>query len=394
MAKQITLIKVFVASPGDVDSEREALEHVIRDLNVILGKTREIQLDLVKWETHAYPSLGKDVQSVINEQIGDNYDIFVGVLWKRFGTPTPQAMSGTAEEFNRAYKRYKENPDQIRVMIYFNESPVSPSELDPEQLSQIKQFRDGLGDKGVLYWSYTELGEFTDLIRMHLSNHITDYGKTWGIGGEVQQAEIEELPEYEAQAEDFDFEDYGFLDLIEIGTENFDDATETAGQITNLMVQLRERTENTTAEFKALPKPTNVQHAKRIIDRSAEDLEHFAARMKAEVPRLTEKYRSGVNSYGRATELWLDFGLEDKTEIENAVDVVRNLKSVLYTNQESISEFRDAIRSLPRITAKFNRAKRNALYVIDEYMDDMAISINITTEVEKTINRIINEGKS
>ena len=182
MPKQVTLLKVFVASPGDVVDERNALEQVIRDLNIILGAKQGIQLDLIKWETHAFSNIGDDVQSVINEQIGDDYDIFIGVLWKRFGTPTKRAMSGTAEEFNLAYERFKNNPDKIRVMFYFKETPVSPSELDPEQLALIKQFRNELGEKGALYWSYTETEEFINLARLHLSQHINDFGKACCFG--------------------------------------------------------------------------------------------------------------------------------------------------------------------------------------------------------------------
>ena len=335
MPKQITLLRVFVASPGDVEPERLALEQVIRDLNILFGKTREIQLDLIKWETHAYPNLGKDVQSVINEQIGDDYDILIGILWKRFGTPTPRAMSGTAEEFERAYNRFQENPDSLRVLIYFNESPVSPSELDPSQLALLKEFRDSLGEKGALFWTYTELEEFTNLVRMHLIQHITDYGKSWGIGIEVKQTEVEELPEYEDQVRDIDFEDYGFLDLIEVGTENFNASSETAEQITALMEELTEKVTSNTEELNSLPKPVNTQHVKRIINRIADELEHFAARMQTEAPRLIERYGIGVNSYGKATELWLDFGLDDKSQIEDAVEVVCKLKESLYGAQSS-----------------------------------------------------------
>ena len=46
-------------------------------LDVLEEWARElgIRLELVRWETHAYPSFGEDPQSVINEQIPDDYDL-------------------------------------------------------------------------------------------------------------------------------------------------------------------------------------------------------------------------------------------------------------------------------------------------------------------------------
>ena len=44
--------------------------------------------------------MGSDPQQIINSQVSDEYDIFIGILWTRFGTPTERAGSGTEEEFS------------------------------------------------------------------------------------------------------------------------------------------------------------------------------------------------------------------------------------------------------------------------------------------------------
>ena len=91
MAKRQTLLKVFVASPGDVVEERRILEDVINEFNMTWGDTHELGLELVKWETHTRPGFGDDAQDVINKQIADEYDIFLGIMWGRFGSPTNRA---------------------------------------------------------------------------------------------------------------------------------------------------------------------------------------------------------------------------------------------------------------------------------------------------------------
>lgn len=397
MPKKVTLLRVFVASPNDVAEEREALEEVIRELNIVLSRKHGIQLDLVKWETHAYPSFGEDAQSVINEQIADDYDIFIGILWKRFGTPTGRAKSGTIEEFNRAYARFQQNPSQIRVLFYFNESPVAPSEMDPEQLKHIRQFRDELGEKGGLYWTYTDIEEFTSLARLHLSQHVNDFGKTWGQSEEshaerlvLESSQASMKPTQLLQEDD---EEEGFLDLIELGTENFEAATDAAIGISSLVEKLGKKMQERTAEMRRLPQPIPAKTAKRISNRAAEDMEHFATRTRTEIPILAETYDTAVNAYARAAELWVDFGSEDKEEIEDALEVVRELKSSLVYARTGIREFRDSIQALPRVTTKFNRAKRNALSVVNELLDEMSTATNLTTEVEKTMMRIIAEGE-
>ncbi len=191
MPRTVTVLRVFVASPDDVREEREALEEVVREINLTLPERDEIRLDLVRWETHAYPGVGSDTHAVINEQIGDDYDIFVGIMWKHFGTPTVRAGSGTEEEFQRAYQRYRENPDQIRIMFYFNDAPVTPSAIVTDQLASVNEFRDQLGDQGTLYWSYTTLEQFTSFLRIHLNYQVAEWRQTWGTAARSEQATME-----------------------------------------------------------------------------------------------------------------------------------------------------------------------------------------------------------
>jgi hypothetical protein len=41
-------------------------------------------LDLIQWETHAWPGFGADAQDVINREIEPG-DIFIGIMWRRIG---------------------------------------------------------------------------------------------------------------------------------------------------------------------------------------------------------------------------------------------------------------------------------------------------------------------
>jgi hypothetical protein len=66
--------RIFVASPGDVSAEREALARVVEEINQTYGVPLGYTLELVRWETHVAPGAGRP-QQVINDQIA-RYDTF------------------------------------------------------------------------------------------------------------------------------------------------------------------------------------------------------------------------------------------------------------------------------------------------------------------------------
>ena len=167
MVEPVTKIRIFVASPGDVQTERNSLSKVIEELNSTIGEAESFVLELVKWETHCYPAMGRP-QGVINEQIGP-YDIFVGIMWKHFGSPTGVAESGTEEEFRLAYSAWKEK-QVSNILFYFSQAPhpMPQSQEEVEQLGKVLAFREELSKKG-LVWKYANREEFADTIRPHLA---------------------------------------------------------------------------------------------------------------------------------------------------------------------------------------------------------------------------------
>ena len=168
MPRDERVFVVVVASPSDMQPERDALEEVIRELNVTWSQKLGIRLDLVRWETHGVPGFGADAQDVLNRELPDDPDIFIGLMWGRYGTPTSSSESGTEEEFKRTLKRYRQDPASIRIMIYFKDAPLPPSQIDPDQLTRVQRFRSSLGDEGGLYWNFGEIDKFEELVRLHV----------------------------------------------------------------------------------------------------------------------------------------------------------------------------------------------------------------------------------
>jgi hypothetical protein len=140
-----------------------------------MGKSLGVSFELIRWETHTHPAFGGDPQTIINDQLGEDYDIFIGILWSRFGTPTPRALSGTAEEFNRAVSRTQNGrPD---VMIYFKDAPIAPSKIDAQQLNRVAEFKQSLANSG-LFSVFEDSLSFQSSLRAHLSTLAQKYLRT------------------------------------------------------------------------------------------------------------------------------------------------------------------------------------------------------------------------
>jgi hypothetical protein len=179
----VQLIRIFVSSPGDVQDERDCLDGVVKELNLIYGDFLGLQFRLVKWETDARPGIAEDGQAVLNEQMPNDYEIYLGIMWARVGTPTRRSVSGTVEEFEAAYHRYKTASHLVSILFYFKEAAV-PTNVNTEQLRSVQSFRADIESRGVVYWRFSETREFEGQVRIHLHKeaHSWDRRRSTGIG--------------------------------------------------------------------------------------------------------------------------------------------------------------------------------------------------------------------
>jgi TPR repeat protein len=159
---------VFAASPADVRPERDRLERVVAEINQwapSVGYT----LRLVRWEKDVRPGDGQDPQDVVDRQIGDA-DITVVVFWKRLGTPTTRAQSGTVAEFHRAVRRCREDRSK-EIFVYFKNAPIFVHNDDLRQAQLVKKFRREIGAT-TLDWEFRSTKDFERSVRRHLTQAI------------------------------------------------------------------------------------------------------------------------------------------------------------------------------------------------------------------------------
>jgi hypothetical protein len=184
MPRHVKILRVVLASPGDVQSERKKVVDVVDSLNRHYLANTNWRFEISRWED-AFPGFNSDgPQGLIDEylQIKD-CDLLICIFWKRFGTPTKGAASGTEHEFKSAFEAWK-SKGQPQIMLYFCEKPYSPQtneELD--QWRRVIAFKKDVPPEG-LWWTYKNNKEFESLIHRHLMQFFNNYKTSSDTGEE------------------------------------------------------------------------------------------------------------------------------------------------------------------------------------------------------------------
>jgi hypothetical protein len=150
-------LSIFVASPGDVQDERERIHRVVEEMNQpgALADQYGLTLQVLDWRD-AIPGAGRPEGVILDQLKLKSWDIFIGVLWHRFGSPTGGQDSatgrlydsGTEEEFRLAYRAWQETGRPHILTYRRTAAPSSLGDIDPEQLAKVQAFWQEFGPDG------------------------------------------------------------------------------------------------------------------------------------------------------------------------------------------------------------------------------------------------------
>ena len=397
MTSTETVFRAFVASPTDVSEERAILEEVVREFNITWSENFRVRIELLKWETHTYPGAGDYTQGVINRQIGDNYDLFIGIMWHRFGTSTQEFGSGTEEEFRRAWTRFQNEPASMDIMFYFKDAPVSPSQLDLAQLESVRRFKARLGSEGVYYWTFNEPAQFAEFVRVHLARFVQRRASQLSGSSTAITASERELSE--EGKESAAGEELGLLDYFELGKEYGEQSTAAleriGAAISDYTAAMKRRTEQIN-ELTASGKP-DVNSSKKLAGLSAEDMELFVSRVKAELPIFVNSYRRALECATGAANLSVsDFTPKDDVsraarlaDLNALLTTLRTTATSLDSMDAATASFRDSVQGWPRLTITLNKAKRKTVGVLNELLEQRRVAKQLNADATKLVEDLI-----
>lgn len=171
MAGTRRFIKVFLASPGDLAEERKVAKVIIDEFNSQLADALGYQVELVGWED-TLPGVGRP-QAIINRDL-DGCDLFIGMLWKRWGTPpgTEPYTSGFEEEFDRSMARNaKEGRPDINLLL---KELDAASLADPgDHLKKVIAFKDQVfAEKKLLAGIFADVRDFEGKFRKCIQGYV------------------------------------------------------------------------------------------------------------------------------------------------------------------------------------------------------------------------------
>jgi hypothetical protein len=385
MPKSNVVLQVFVASPGDVAEERRILESVITETNRVWSSNLGLTFELLNWEKNVRPDFSTDPQAAINEQIGTDYDVFVGIFWGRLGTPTPRAKSGTLEEFDRALSKYKSSGNRYpKIMIYFKDAPIAPSKIDPDQLEQLQVFKDSISDMGGLYSVFEDSAGFESSLRAHLTaiaqKFITENN---GPPTALSHGESQTI----VSDEEFDDEDYGYLDYIEIHESRMAEMTAAMNAVETATIRIGEQVHTRNQGMpEAMSGGANM--AKRFFKRTADDLTSYAENLSAQVSIFSTARIAAFDALTNALAIHGEF--DDKQE--QLIPLKENLHSMsgqaLYA-RDSMSSMRDEANKLPRISKELNKAKRQVVNQLDALVMEIDSLISTVSNIIWSIDRML-----
>ena len=195
------IIRGFIASPSDVTEERKAALDVVTRWNAVNSLDRDMVIEAVRVETHAESQLGQHPQKIINKTLLERCDFLIAVFWSKLGTPTGDAVSGTAEEIDE----FSKAKGGDKVKLFFSERDI-PHNHDKDQFAALQAFKKQMQEKS-LYIPFTTIEDFAGKLRdqldivMNKIDRSETKEKLWS-----EHAKLTELDKIEVERARYNFE--------------------------------------------------------------------------------------------------------------------------------------------------------------------------------------------
>ena len=173
MSSTRKILRTFLASPGDLQEERKAVRDVVDAFNVSLADEFGYQIELLGWED-TVARFGRP-QHLINQDVVDRCDLFIGLIWKKWGMPPDndgRFSSGFQEEFERSIAR-REDSGSPEIALFFKKIPDELIEDPGEDLKKVLKFRETIeAEKKILFQEFSTPQEMGTLVWRNVIEYV------------------------------------------------------------------------------------------------------------------------------------------------------------------------------------------------------------------------------
>lgn len=185
--RTLKIYHVFLASPGDVNEERQLVRQFFENYNRHIALLWGVRFEIIDWENYSTIEVGRPQELITNqtlERFKDSLALVIGIMAQRFGTSTGKAESGTEEEFRWALEqnqqhRFPEIKWFFRRIERFD-APSDPDEIAKalEQWNNVRAFKAELQKIPIFYGEY-EKGGFKEAFERALNQWLIDNARPW-----------------------------------------------------------------------------------------------------------------------------------------------------------------------------------------------------------------------
>jgi hypothetical protein len=157
-------LRVFISCPKDTALEKKVAKNIIQRISITCKESLGLELEAVCWDDFVpqTPKLPEErIQSILNNEI-PKCQIFILVLWKRYGSTEPRYKKSNTEREVQIAIRLLKTQKKIMFLSYFRDLQPNP-DFGPQEKSVIS-FRNKLQKEGIFYKSYSRPDEFKEFL--------------------------------------------------------------------------------------------------------------------------------------------------------------------------------------------------------------------------------------
>lgn len=345
--------QILLSSPGDVTEERQVAAEVVAEVSATWGGPAGAVLKLLKWEDVA-PAFASEPQGVINAGLGESWDIYLGIMHARFGSPTKRFGSGTEEEFARAHELWNADPPKKRLMFYFKKAPVDFDLIDPAQIEKVKIFKRSLGELGGLYKEFSDAASFRDILRAHLTSVLVELHRSNSI--EASSASLPETKKSAPNPEQLETSP-GLLDLVESSVLGMTTLGSVINDIANVMTEntaILDREGTAIKDASAAGDLTGMRRGVTVISQNMRSMsEALAERRRAYQRASRMAFESLSTAISMAKAAWPEEVNDSETFSTSISQTIEILEKFI----GSISGAERSMDSVPNLAKEFGSAR-------------------------------------
>jgi hypothetical protein len=194
-------------------------------------------------------------------------------------------------------------------------------------------------------------------------------------------------------------EEKGFCDYLSDSQSKFEESTEIVKRIGKRIRQLGDDVTQQTEQLKSVGRSSDGKaygQGIRIINQVAEVLDVFAVQMDEETVLFSQSFSSAIDGSGKAAgRLTTDFDLSDPNVVaglEQVATALAGLRTSIGLGREGLAALMGVVASLPRMTGKLNRAKRNCGRALESFDKELISGVQLMEEIERLVEKHASSG--